>query len=85
MAGASLVPTLFLPETYLPILAQRKAAKLRKETGDRSYRALIEKERQSYRDIVTVFMARPLHMLATESIVMFTALYLALATGIYCT
>ena len=35
--------TLFVPETYHPVLLRRKAQKMRKDTGDDKWQAPIEK------------------------------------------
>ncbi len=43
--GVCFIFTLFIPETLASILLRRKAEKLRKSTGDESYRTLEELER----------------------------------------
>ncbi|KAI0023748.1 major facilitator superfamily domain-containing protein [Xylariomycetidae sp. FL0641] len=83
-AAATVVPTLFLPETYGPIILKRRAVRLRQERGSRcNIYASIELEQKSWKEILLIFMARPIRMLATEWIVLFTCLFLGFATGIY--
>lgn len=70
-AGACFVLTLFIPETLAPIILRRKAAKLRKETGDPNYRTLEELERLPLSETLKIALVRPIVMLLTEPIVMF--------------
>ena len=78
------VPLFFLPETYAPVILAKRAQKLRKETGDASIFAPIELEKKGWKQIIMVFLARPIRMMFTESLVTFTCVYLAFETGIYC-
>ena len=82
--GASFVPVLFLPETFKPVLLRKRAYKLRKkDPGCRVY-APIELEKRDALEMVTVTLARPIRMFFGEPIVLFSSLYLAFASAIYC-
>ncbi|MCJ1361943.1 hypothetical protein MMC16_001044 [Acarospora aff. strigata] len=83
IAGASLLPLLFLPETYGPVILKRYAQQMRKATGNPNIFAPIELEKKGARQMFTVTLTRPIRMLAFEAIVLFTCLYLALAYAIF--
>ncbi|KAK7050034.1 hypothetical protein VNI00_005466 [Paramarasmius palmivorus] len=68
-SGICFFLTLFIPETLAPVILRRKAAKLRKETGDDSYKTLEELERKPLADTLKIALLRPLVMLFTEPIV----------------
>ncbi|KZV94680.1 MFS general substrate transporter [Exidia glandulosa HHB12029] len=76
-----LVAFLVLRETYPPIILGRKAARLRKETGDPHIRSVHDTGRRP----AAVFfggMVKPLLFLATEPIVQVFALYMAVLYGV---
>ena len=83
VAGFSLIILLFLPETYGPTLLARRAAHLRKTTGNPNIFSPIELEKKGPRQMITVTLMRPLNMIAFEAIVLFTCLYLSLAYAIF--
>ena len=75
----TILSVLCLRETYGPVLLARKAARLRKKTGDHSLRstALISSPRQVFlRSIV-----RPAKMLVLSPIVLICSLYIGVAYG----
>ncbi|KAG7096278.1 hypothetical protein E1B28_003726 [Marasmius oreades] len=76
-SGFCFVLTLFLPETLAPVVLRRKAAKLRKETGDSSYRTVEEIEGKPFMQNLRVALSRPLIMLFTEPIVIMFSIYLS--------
>jgi len=82
-AGLTFIPLLLVPETYAPVLLKRRAAKLRKATGNPDIYAPIELEKQDIRHILSVVLTRPIRMFASEAIVLFSCLYLAFAYGIF--
>lgn len=82
-AGVALVPVLFLPETYGPVVLQRRAHKMRKETGNKNIFAPIELEKKGVKQMLTVILTRPLRMIAFEAIVLCTCLYSSLVYGIF--
>ena len=83
IAGSSL-PFLFaLPETYGPVLLAKRAARLRKITGDDTIVAPMELEDRSWKQLATITLTRPIRMICFELIVLATCLYLSLAYGIF--
>lgn len=82
-AGLTLPISLFLPESYAPVLLHQKAKALRKTTGNPNILSRAELEPQTKQYIVTKVLTRPVRMFVHEPIVMFTCMYLALAYGIY--
>ncbi|KAK8217587.1 hypothetical protein M8818_001345 [Zalaria obscura] len=65
----------FFPEVYAPYLLKRKAARLRKETGDDRYYHPHEQVKLDPKTMVTKHFARPVKMLITEPMVTCIALY----------
>lgn len=68
IAGVLGVLAFFIPETYAPVLMRKKAARLRKETGDDRYMS-----RFCYKDgegdfwvLIKTSLQRPIIMLFTE-------------------
>ena len=84
IAGVSLGFLLFMPETYGPTILKRRARNLRKTTGNPNIFAAVELEKKGARQMITVTLMRPLHMIVFEAIVLFTCLYLSLAYAIFC-
>ncbi|TFK32293.1 MFS polyamine transporter [Crucibulum laeve] len=75
--GACTLFTLFIPETLAPILLRKKAAKLRKDTGDDKYRTLEELESLPFSESLKIALIRPFIMLFCEPIVLFMSFYLS--------
>ncbi|CAK7220599.1 hypothetical protein SBRCBS47491_004243 [Sporothrix bragantina] len=67
-------------ETYAPLLLERKAARLRKETGNQQLRSKLDAG-LSPRDYFKRGIFRPLKMLAFSPIVLIFALYMAVVYG----
>ncbi|KAL0579081.1 hypothetical protein V5O48_002923 [Marasmius crinis-equi] len=76
-AGACTALTVFIPETLAPVILRKKAAKLRKETGDNSYKTLEELERKPFAETLWIALCRPIIMLLTEPIVILFSFYLS--------
>ena len=72
-----------MPETYEPTILQRRARKLRKESGNKNIVAPIELGKRGIKAVLTVTLARPFHMIVRESIVLFTCVYLAVVYAIF--
>ncbi|KAK4055293.1 hypothetical protein OIV83_000576 [Microbotryomycetes sp. JL201] len=69
MSGAfTLAMGFVLRETRQSVLLSRKAAKLRKETGDDRYQAASDFERGSLRQMMRTSLLRPVRMLCTEPV-----------------
>jgi multidrug resistance protein len=83
LAGITLPFLIAMPETYLPVLLQRKAGRLRKQTGNQEMSAPSELEKKGTRHMITVVLTRPIRMIFQESIVLFSCLYLSLAYAIF--
>ena len=71
-----------LPEVYAPVLLKRKAAGLRKSTGNQAYWHPHENVKLDFKSIVTKHLARPLRMLFTEPMVTCIALYASFVYGV---
>ena len=56
---------------------------MRKESKYINVFAAIELEKKGARQMMTVTLMRPVHMIVHEAIVLFTCLYLAIAYAIY--
>ncbi|KAL7929306.1 major facilitator superfamily domain-containing protein [Trichoderma chlorosporum] len=72
---ASTTALITLPETYGPVLLERKAKRIRKATGDERWWHPHENERIHLSNVITKHLSRPLRMLFTEPIVSCVALY----------
>ncbi|PYH85897.1 MFS multidrug transporter [Aspergillus uvarum CBS 121591] len=81
-AAFGLLAFFIVPETYAPVLLQRRAARLRKETGNSELYALLDKSRPTMKDIASKYLLRPVLMLFLEPILLAITLYLALVYGI---
>ncbi|PGH37043.1 hypothetical protein GX50_00026 [[Emmonsia] crescens] len=82
-AGVTAPFCFFMPETYAPVLLQRRAQALRKSTGNRNIVAPFDIQKQGIRVILTVTLTRPIRMMFHESIVLFTCLYLSIVYSIF--
>ena len=58
--------TIFIPETYHPVVLRKKAQKRRKETGDDRYHAPIERMNKSISKTIMWSIIRPFQLLALE-------------------
>lgn len=76
------IPALFfLRETYGPILLARKAKRLRKDTGDSSYRPALHSS-MSPRQTIHAALKRPLQFLCTSKLVFILSLEVAIVYGV---
>jgi len=73
---------LFVPETYHPVLRRRKAARLRKETGDQRWIAPIERLERSILGTVLWSCIRPFQLLILEPMCLNLCILSALLLGI---
>lgn len=83
IGGVSLPLVALLPETFAPVILEKRARRLRLETGDLHIVAPLEFEDRSLRGIFGATLTRPFRMLIGEPIVSLTCLYLALAYAIF--
>ncbi|KAI9932119.1 hypothetical protein ASPWEDRAFT_51156 [Aspergillus wentii DTO 134E9] len=82
-AGVTLPMTILMPETYRPIILQRRAIKLRKETGNPNIMSPLDLKGQSLKQTLAVNLKRPFQMLFYEAITSCSCFYLALAFAIF--
>ncbi|CAK7237460.1 hypothetical protein SCUCBS95973_009967 [Sporothrix curviconia] len=82
-AGVSLIPVVFMPETYGPVLLKRRAVRMRKEDPKANILAPHEQERKNLRELVTIVLTRPVRMIISELIVSCVCVYLALLYAIF--
>ncbi|KAL2038933.1 hypothetical protein N7G274_008273 [Stereocaulon virgatum] len=82
-AGTSMVLFVFLPETYGPAILKKRAERMRNETGSPKIFARSELDKKGAKQMATVTLMRPLHMIAYEAIFLFTCLYPSIACVIF--
>lgn len=73
---------LLVPETYHPVLLKRKAARIRKETGDERYYAPIERSTKSIPKTVGLSLLRPFQILMFEPMALILNIYTAMLLGL---
>lgn len=71
-----------IPETYAPTILKRRAAKLRKETGDNSYVTDIELNPRPLGEMIRVNLTRPFIFLFRELIVFLLSIYMSILYGL---
>ncbi|KAL2259575.1 hypothetical protein VTK26DRAFT_6702 [Humicola hyalothermophila] len=74
--------TFTVPETYAPTILARRAAKLRKETGDSGHVTEAELDPRPFTERLGVFLVRPLQLLFRELIVFLISLYMSVLYGL---
>lgn len=79
--GAAWAGMSMLKETYAPAILKRKAAQRRKETGDNRWWCRYD-QRISVMQVLKTNLSRPFIMTATEPILWFWDLYIAVIYGI---
>lgn len=67
-----------IPETYAPIILKRRAARLRKETGDDNIITEQEKTKLTFNEIVKTSLIRPITMILTEPVLDLMCMYVVL-------
>ncbi|EAW07300.1 MFS transporter [Aspergillus clavatus NRRL 1] len=82
-AGVTLPMALLMPETYAPVILQRRARRLRKETGNMNIVSPVDLSCQSLGRKLAVNLARPFQMLYHEAITSLSCLYLALTYAVF--
>ncbi|KAF8330493.1 MFS polyamine transporter [Amanita rubescens] len=80
--GIYFILSFFMQETRSGVLLTRLAKKIRKETGDKRYRARIEDERASLWTLIRISCTRPLYLTLTEPIVTAFSLWVGFAWGV---
>ncbi|EYE92228.1 MFS transporter [Aspergillus ruber CBS 135680] len=77
-SGAMLILMGSIPETYIPVILKRRAAKLRKETGNPNIITEQEKYRLTLREIAQTSLIRPITMIMTEPVLDLMCMYIVL-------
>lgn len=72
---------MFYQETYAPILLQRKAQKLRKETGNEHLHTIFELTKIPFKKQLYIAVTRPIRILCTNPVVFSLGLYMAFVYG----
>ncbi|KAI1454033.1 MFS general substrate transporter [Annulohypoxylon moriforme] len=72
---------ILLPETYGPVLLERKAARLRKQTGNPNFRTKFDSEKPARSEILKRAILRPLKLLFRSPIVIMLALTVSIVYG----
>ncbi|KWU42925.1 MFS general substrate transporter, partial [Rhodotorula sp. JG-1b] len=82
--GSWVLMTIFLPETYHPILLKQRAKRMRKENPEEHGDKYAELERADFslHSIITRTLARPLVMLVVEPIMITVTIYLSVVYGL---
>jgi MFS family permease len=70
-----------LRETYAPIILMKKAARLRKETGDERYKAPIETKNIPFSERLTNILAKPWKVLFQEPMLLAITIYMSFVYG----
>lgn len=82
-SGALLILEIFfLKETRGATLLDRRAKKLRKETGDNRYRSALELEAQSVKQLLRQSCTRSIKLLLAEPVLFLFGFWIAFAWGI---
>lgn len=71
-----------VPETYHPVLLQRRAAAKRRSTGNMAYTSQLDKTKPTFKDIFVKYITRPIQMLVLEPVLMCMTMYISLIYGI---
>lgn len=77
-AGAMTILMGLVPETYAPMILKKRAAKLRKETGDPNIVTEQEKYKLTFREIARTSLIRPITMIMTEPVLDLMCMYIVL-------
>ncbi|KIX93067.1 uncharacterized protein Z520_11124 [Fonsecaea multimorphosa CBS 102226] len=77
-AGFMLVVMGLIPETYAPVILKRRAARLRKETGDPNIITEQEKTKLTMKEVVKTSLVRPINMIITEPVLDLMCMYIVL-------
>jgi multidrug resistance protein len=77
-AGAIMVMIGLVPETYAPVILKRRAAKLRKETGNPNIITEQEKTKVTFQEIARTSLIRPITMIMTEPVLDLMCMYIVL-------
>ncbi|ETI27951.1 hypothetical protein G647_00400 [Cladophialophora carrionii CBS 160.54] len=77
-----IILTFTIPETYAPVILDKRAKKLRRETGDAKYVTEKDLDPRPMSEQIRRFLVRPLQLLCLEPIVLLISLYMAVLYGL---
>ena len=77
-AGVMWIVSSLIPETYAPVILKRKAARLRKETGNPKIMTEQEAQGISMSEMMRACLLRPLYFAVTEPVLVATCFYVCL-------
>jgi len=77
-SGVIMILIGLIPETYAPVILKRRAARLRKETGDPNIITEQEKTKLTLKQIVRTSLVRPITMILTEPVLDLMCMYIVL-------
>ena len=77
-AGVMWIISSAIPETYAPVILKRRAAKLRKETGNPKIMTEQEAQGITFNEMMTACVVRPLKFSVTEPVLCMTCFYVCL-------
>lgn len=77
-AGVVTIIVALIPETYAPVILKRRAAKLRKETGNVNIITEQERNKLTLEEIIRTSLIRPITMIMTEPVLDLMCLYIVL-------
>lgn len=78
----SVVGFFILPETYLPVLEQRHAARLRRDERRWALHSRMDESPVSFKDFAVRYLTRPMAMLCQEPILALMTLYVSFVFGL---
>ena len=73
---------LLIPETFAPVLLQRKAKRIRYQTRNWAFHAPADENQVDFHEIIVKYLFRPFQMLVLEPILILITIYMALIYGI---
>lgn len=82
VAFFSVLGLLMIPESFAPVLLQRRAKKIRFETKNWAIHAKADENHVDFRQILTKYLFRPFTMLVMEPILVLMTIYIAFAYGV---
>ncbi|KAJ5646881.1 MFS multidrug transporter [Penicillium lividum] len=77
-SGVLMILIGLVPETYAPVILKRRAAKLRKETGNQNIITEQENAKLTLKDVIRTNLVRPIAMIMTEPVLDLMCLYVML-------
>lgn len=72
----------FVRETYVPVLLKKKAARLRKATGDLNYWAPLDRSKTNLMNAIAISCYRPFQLICLDHMVLLLNIWTALVLGI---